>query len=477
MPNIYPVILSGGVGSRLWPLSRDQFPKQLQALNSELTLLQETALRVSSNTHINFETPLIICNEAHRFIVGEQLSAIGVDPRAIIIEPTGRDTAPAAAVSALLLDKEEDALILIMASDHLISKTEAFRLSIASSVPVASSGRLVSLGVEPTFASPSYGYIKRGASISGLGDACGIEGFVEKPEAAKASEFLKSGEYLWNSGIFLFPAELYLSELNKFEPDIVPGCQAALDKGRDDLFFFRLEEEAFLKVPSQSIDRGVMERTTIGAVVPVDIGWADVGSWSALHEKTEKDIHGNSLIGDVKAIDNHGTYVRSESQFTAAIGLKDTIVVVTDDAVLVADKAHDQTVKNLVEDLKAADRKEATSLARVYRPWGWFQTIDEGEQFRVKRIVIKPGAKLSLQKHKHRSEHWVVVRGEALVTRREEEFLLRENESAFIPAGTLHRLANPSDVELHMVEVQSGKHILESDIVRIEDEYGRAEDV
>ena len=477
MPNIHPVILSGGVGSRLWPLSRGQFPKQLQALKSELTLLQETALRVSSNTHIKLEPPVIICNEAHRCVVGEQLSAVGVDPRAIIIEPMGRNTAPAAAVSALLLDDNKDALILILASDHLISKTEAFHLALATSVPVASSGRLVTLGVKPTFASTSYGYIKRGASISGLGGACGLEGFVEKPAAAKASEFLESGKYLWNSGIFLFPAELYLSELNKFEPDIVPGCRAALDRGRDDLFFFRLEEEAFSQVPSQSIDRGVMERTTVGAVVPVDIGWADVGSWSALHAETEKDIHGNSLIGDVKAIDSHGTYVRSETQFTAAIGLKDTIVVVTDDAVLVVDKAHDQTVKNLVEDLKSANRKEVTSQARVYRPWGWFQTIDEGERFRVKRIVIKPAAKLSLQKHAHRSEHWVVVRGEAMVTRGEETFLLRENESAFIPAGTLHRLANPSDVDLYMVEVQSGKHVLESDIVRIEDEYGRVEDV
>ena len=473
--HLYPVILSGGSGSRLWPLSREEFPKQLQPLTSERSLLQETALRLgdAGNSSFSVEAPIVVCNEAHRFIVAEQLRVAGLEPKAVIIEPMGRNTAPAAAVAALVLEKEPDALMLIMPSDHSVRNPEAFRAAVANAVTVAADNHLVTFGIQPTAPATAYGYIKRGSALDG---AFKVDRFVEKPDAAKAAEFLKSGDYFWNGGIFLCPVKLYLSELERNEPGIVPACRAALDHGKTDLFFFRLDQTEFAKVPSQSIDYGVMERTDKAAVVPVDMGWSDVGSWSALHEETAHDAAGNTVLGDVLAIDTSNTYIRSEKQLTAVIGLKDAIVVVTADAVLVADKAHDQQVKQVVERLKAEGRKEATAQARTYRPWGWYQDIDDGHRFRVKRICVKPGAQLSLQKHWHRSEHWVVVTGTAMVTRGTEEFMLRENESTFLSAGTIHRLSNPGHVELHMIEVQSGEYVGEDDIVRITDNYGRAEE-
>ena len=474
--HLYPVILSGGSGSRLWPLSREEFPKQLQPLTSERSLLQETALRLgdAGNSAFSVEAPIVVCNEAHRFIVAEQLRVAGLEPKAVIIEPMGRNTAPAAAVAALLLEKEPDALMLIMPSDHSVRDPQAFREAVATAVPVAHDAHLVTFGIQPTAPATAYGYIKRGGALSD--DAFKVERFVEKPDAAKAAEFLKSGDYFWNGGIFLCPVKLYLSELQRNEPTIVPACRAALEQGKSDLFFFRLDQAEFAKVPSQSIDYGVMERTDKAAVVPVDMGWSDVGSWSALHEETAHDASGNTVLGDVLAVDTANTYIRSEKQLTAVIGLKDAIVVVTADAVLVADKAHDQQVKQVVERLKAEGRKEATAQARTYRPWGWYQDIDDGHRFRVKRICVKPGAQLSLQKHWHRSEHWVVVTGTAMVHRAGEEFMLRENESTFIPAGTVHRLSNPGHVALHMIEVQSGEYVGEDDIVRISDVYGRSDD-
>jgi len=471
---LYPVILSGGSGSRLWPLSREEFPKQLQPLTSERSLLQETALRLGSAQGGNFllQPPIIVCNDAHRFVVAEQLRAVGIEPKAIIIEPQGRNTAPAACVAALLLENEPDALMLVMPSDHSVRNAEAFRAAVAKAVPVARNDHLVTFGIMPTSPATAYGYIKEGDAITDSANA--VARFVEKPDAVTAAGFLRDGGYFWNGGIFMWPVRLYLDELAKNEPLIVPGCRMALSEGQNDLFFFRLDANAFAKVPAQSIDYGVMERTDKAAVVPVDMGWSDVGSWSALHQEAQQDAAGNTTLGDVVAIDTRNTYVRTEKQLTAVIGIKDAIVVVTTDAVLVADKAHDQQVKQIVERLKAQGRSEATAHARTHRPWGWFETMDEGPRFKVKRLCVKPGAKLSLQKHWHRSEHWVVVTGTALVTRGEEDFTLRENESTYIAAGTVHRLANPGQVELHMIEVQSGEYVGEDDIVRIADDYGRS---
>lgn len=472
---LYPVILSGGSGTRLWPLSREEFPKQLQPLTGERSLLQETAQRLgAAMPGLSVQPPIIVCNDAHRFVVAEQLRAIGIEPKAIIIEPQGRNTAPAACVAALLLDKEPDALMLVMPSDHLVRDAGAFRDAVATAAKVAAQQHLVTFGIQPTAPATAYGYIKQGDD---LGDgAHGVARFVEKPDADKAAGFLREGGYYWNGGIFLWPVGLYLKELARSEPEIAPGCRAALDKGQNDLFFFRLDAAAFAQVPSQSIDYGVMEHTDKAAVVPVDMGWSDVGSWSALHDEAPQDAAGNTAIGDVLTIDAKNTYVRTDKQLTAVIGIENAIVVVTADAVLVADKAHDQQVKQVVERLKAAGRSEATAQARTHRPWGWFQTMDEGHRFKVKRLCVKPGAKLSLQKHWHRNEHWVVVTGTALVTCGDKDFTLRENESTYIPAGLQHRLANPGHVELHMVEVQSGEYVGEDDIVRIADDYGREGD-
>ncbi len=472
--HLYPVILSGGSGSRLWPLSREEFPKQLQPLTSERSLLQETALRLNQARRGNFQlqAPIVVCNDAHRFVVAEQLRAVGIEPKAIIIEPQGRNTAPAACVAALLLEAEPDALMLVMPSDHLVRVPEAFFEAVTKAVPVAQSGRLVAFGIRPTAPATAYGYIKQGEALAGAAHA--VARFVEKPDAATAADFVKSGDYYWNGGIFLWPVGLFLDELAACEPQIPPACRVALGQGQNDLFFFRLDAAAFAKVPAQSIDYGVMERTNKAAVVAVDMGWSDVGSWSALHDEAAHDAAGNTIVGDVVALDTHDSYVRTDKQLTAVIGIKNAIVVVTADAVLVADKGHDQKVKQVVERLKAAGRTEATAQARTHRPWGWFQTMDEGHRFKVKRLCVKPGAKLSLQKHWHRSEHWIVVTGVALVTRGDDDFTLRENESTYIAAGTLHRLANPGQAELHMVEVQSGEYVGEDDIVRIADDYGRS---
>jgi mannose-1-phosphate guanylyltransferase/mannose-6-phosphate isomerase len=474
-PRLYPVILSGGSGSRLWPLSREEFPKQLQPLTSERSLLQETALRLGNRVDgIAVAEPIIVCNDAHRFIVAEQLRAAGVEPRAVIIESTGRNTAPAAAVAALLLEDEPDALMLVMPSDHLVRSPDAFRAAVTAAAPVASAGHLVTFGIQPSGPATAYGYIKRGAAL-GHG-AFQVARFVEKPDRATAEKFIADGSYAWNGGIFLWPVKVFLDELSRSEPEIVPRCRAALESGKRDLFFFRLDPQLFAQVPSQSIDYGVMERTALAAVVPVDMGWSDVGSWSALHQESAPDGDGNTLVGDVLTLNTANSYVRSDKQLTAVLGLDNIVVVVTADAVLVADKGHDQQVKSLVDELKRRGRTEATVPARIYRPWGWFQTMDEGHRFKVKRICVKPGAQLSLQKHWHRSEHWVVVSGTAVVVRDGEEFMLRENESTFIAPGCVHRLANPGQVDLHMIEVQSGEYVGEDDIVRIADDYGREGD-
>ena len=471
-PKIFPIILSGGSGSRLWPLSREDFPKQLQALVTDKTLLQETALRLTGDKP-RVEAPIVVCNEAHRFIVDEQLRQVGITPRAIVIEPMGRNTAPAIAAAALLLKDEPDALFLSMASDAMIHKTEAFRAALQAAFPIAASGRLVTFGVRPTYPETGYGYIKRGAAIGGT-SGFDVARFVEKPDAATAAAYLDDGSYDWNASIFLFPVKLFLAELQQFEPKVVEGCEAALAKGKNDLFFFRLDAETFAQVPNRSVDHAVMERTSKAAVVPVDMAWSDVGSWSALQAQTQADSNGNVLVGDVLVIDTKNSYVRSTKQITAVLGGQNLAVVVTADAVLVADKSRDQDVKKIVDQLKAQGRPEATLHSRTYRPWGWFQTMDEGPRFKVKRLCVKPGGQLSLQKHAHRSEHWVVVTGRAWVTCDGEDFFLDENESTFIPAGAVHRLANPWTEELHMIEVQSGSYVGEDDIIRLADNYGRA---
>ena len=462
---LVPVILSGGAGTRLWPLSRELMPKQMLKLTSERTLLQETALRAGGQ-------PIIVCNQEHRFIVAEQMREVGIEPRAIVIEPCGRNTAPAVAVAAHLAADDPQAMLLVMPSDHLVRDTAAFRAAIDKAVPLARSGHLVTFGIRPTEPNTGYGYIQQG---DGLGEGFKVRRFVEKPDRATAESYLAEGTYAWNSGIFLFPAALYLDELRKEAPEMVEGCRAALDQGASDLFFFRLAEDPFAAIKGQSIDYAVMEKTDKAAVVPVDMGWSDIGSWSALWQESEPDRDGNVAIGDVLALGTGGCYLRSDDKLLAAIGVKDLVVVATDDAILVADKAHDQDVKRIVESLKAANRSEASQGSRAWRPWGWFQNLDDGNRFRVKHIQVNPGAKLSLQKHWHRSEHWIVVTGTALVTCGSEVFTLRENESTFIPAGTAHRLENPGKLPLRMIEVQSGEYIGEDDIVRLEDVYGRTE--
>lgn len=460
-PDLIPVILSGGAGTRLWPLSRELRPKQLLPLTGSATLLQDTAGRLGGR-------PIVVCNQEHRFIVAEQLREVGIEPRGIVIEPMGRNTAPAVAVAALL--SEPDSLLLVMPSDHQVRDVAAFRAAVAKAVPLARQGMLVTFGIQPTEPNIGYGYIKRGAA---LGEGFRVDRFVEKPDRATAESYLAGGDYLWNGGIFLFSARAYLAELGRRLPAMVEQCRAALAEGASDLFFFRLAEVPFAGIKGESIDYAVMEHTDKAAVVPVDMGWSDIGSWSALWQESAQDGDGNVLLGDVIATATRDSYVRSEGLLVTTLGVEDLVVVATDDVVLVADKAHDQDVKKIVEGLKAAGRSEASQGTRVYRPWGWFQTIDDGTRFRVKHIQVNPGSKLSLQKHWHRSEHWVVVTGTALVTCGDKTFMVRENESTFIPAGTVHRLENPGRVPLRMIEVQSGEYVGEDDIVRIEDDYGR----
>lgn len=465
MGDLVPVILSGGAGTRLWPLSRELYPKQFLPLVTGRTLLQDTAQRIAGR-------PIVVCNNEHRFIVAEQLREIGVEPRAVVIEPVGRNTAPAVAVAALLLEAEPDALMLVMPSDHSIRDEEGFAQAVERAIPLARSGMLVTFGITPHEPNTGYGYIRTGQPIPG---GFAVDRFVEKPDLETAQGYLAAGDYLWNSGIFLFPAGLYLEELARHHADMVSGCRKALREGATDLFFFRLCPEDFAAITSQSVDYAVMEHTDRAAVVPVDMGWSDIGSWSALWQESDRDADGNALIGDVTALGTRNSYMRTNRQLIAAIGVSDLVVVATDDVVLVADKRHDQQVKQMVEALRAADRPEVSANSRVWRPWGWYQTIDSGARFRVKHIQVNPGAKLSLQKHWHRSEHWVVVTGTAIVSRDGQSFVLRENESTFIPAGITHRLENPGKVPLRLIEVQSGEYVGEDDIVRLEDDYGRSQ--
>jgi mannose-1-phosphate guanylyltransferase/mannose-1-phosphate guanylyltransferase/mannose-6-phosphate isomerase len=472
-PVIHPVILSGGSGTRLWPMSRAQYPKQLLPLISERTLLQEAALRVADKAR--FAAPIIVANDEHRFVVAEQLRLIDVAPRAMVLEPLGRNTAPACCIAALMLaDSEPGALMLVMPSDHAIADLAAFQKAIACAAEAAAKGRLVTFGITASRPETGYGYIKRGKDLPGIKGACEVAGFVEKPDLARAKTYLKSGDYSWNSGIFLFPVATLLTELERLQPDMVAACKEALAKAKHDLDFFRLDRDAFAKAPGNSIDYAVMEHTPHAAVVPVEMGWSDVGTWDALWMVGDQDKAGNVVAGDVIAEDTRNSYLRAESGLLAVLGVEDLVVIATADVVMVTRRDRAQDIKQLVATLERDGRSELAAHPLVHRPWGTYRSIHNGDRVQVKHIVVKPGGILSLQMHHHRAEHWVVVAGTAKVTRGEEEVLLHENESTYIPLGTRHRLENPGKVPLHLIEVQSGSYLGEDDIVRFEDTYGRS---
>ena len=472
-PVIHPVILSGGSGTRLWPMSRAQYPKQLLPLLSERTMLQEAGLRVADRAH--FAAPLVISNDEHRFIVAEQLRLAEVAPAAIILEPVGRNTAPACAVAALTLAATSpEALMLVMPSDHTITDAPAFKAAVARAAAAAATGRLVTFGIAASRPETGYGYIKRGKKLTGAADAFEVAAFVEKPDRAHAESYVADGAYSWNSGIFLFPVKLLLAELERLQPAMLAACRNALATAKRDLDFLRLDRDAFAAAPSNSIDYALMEHTAHAAVVPVEMGWSDVGTWDALWLIGTQDSAGNVTTGDVVAEDTRNSYLRAEAGLLAVLGVENLVVVATSDAVMVAHRDRAQDIKQLVARLERDKRSELLAHPLVHRPWGTYRSIHNGERVQVKHIMVKPGGVLSLQLHHHRAEHWVVVTGTAKVTKGNEELVLHENESTFIPMGTRHRLANPGKIPLHLIEVQSGSYLGEDDIVRFEDTYGRA---
>jgi mannose-1-phosphate guanylyltransferase/mannose-6-phosphate isomerase len=469
---IHPVILSGGAGTRLWPLSRESRPKQLHRLVGQRTLLQQTVLR-----SLGWAPPLIVSSDEHRFQIAEQMREVNVPPRAIVIEPAAKNTAPAAAVAALFLAEEDpSARMLVMPSDHAIHDTDAFRTAVERCAAAVGEDTLACLGVPPTRPHTGYGYVERGTKSLAPGVAS-IARFVEKPDAATAQQFLDSGRFLWNAGIFLFPVAAYLDALAETRPRMLARCKEAVAAARRDLDFVRLAPEPFQAIDGDSIDYAVMEHAKGAVVAELNAGWSDIGAWSSLHDESDSDANGNAVVGDVTAMGCSGSYLRSDTRLLVAIGVEDLVVVAEDDAVLVARKGEDQHVKDAVALLKAQGRKEATENTLSYRPWGTFQTIDQGPRFHVKHIMVKQGETLSLQMHHHRSEHWIVVEGTAEVTRDDDTFLLFENESVFIRAGQRHRLRNPGKLPLRLIEVQSGPYCGEDDIVRFTDEYGRVEPV
>jgi mannose-1-phosphate guanylyltransferase/mannose-6-phosphate isomerase len=470
---IYPVILSGGAGTRLWPLSRAALPKQLLPLVSGQTMLQETVLRLAGKPGV--EAPLVVCGNEHRFMVAEQLREIGIRALDIMLEPLGRNTAPAVAAAAnYLLAHDPEALMLVLPADHVIEQPQAFYAAVEQAAQLAADGALATFGIVPTAPETGYGYIHAAAAVSGAPSARQVDRFVEKPNLETAHGFVASGDYFWNSGMFLFRADTYLAELARFQPAIASAVAEAVRISHRDLDFCRLDEAAFGASPSDSIDYAVMEHTARAVMVPADIGWSDVGSWSALHEVQPRDAQGNAVRGDVYLDGVSNSLVRAEKRMVALIGVQDLVVVETDDAVLVAHRDQVQRVKQVVEHLKQVGRSEHEYHTRVYRPWGSYEGIDMGERFQVKRITVNPGGKLSLQMHHHRAEHWIVVSGTASVTCGDKVTLLTENESTYIPIGMTHRLENPGKLPLHLIEVQSGSYLGEDDIVRFEDVYKRS---
>jgi len=468
---IVPVILSGGSGTRLWPVSRESFPKQLWPLVSNRTMIQETALRARGD---GFAPPIVVCNQEHRFLIAEQLREAGIEGARILLEPVGRNSAPAIAAAAVLVAEENpDAVLWMMAADAAIADLPALHRALASAVAAARLRHIVTFGMRPTGPETGYGYIEIGAPLDGIGGAHAVARFVEKPDAATAERLVADGRHLWNSGMFVFTAGTLLAEMERHAPEVVPAVRDAVARRRADLDFIRLDVEAFTACPSISLDYAVAERTSRAAVVPAALGWSDVGSWAALWELGAKDANGNVVLGDAVLEDAHDCYIRSEGRLSAVIGLRDVALVVTGDAVLAMPRSRAQDVKTIVDRLKAAKRPEATAHNRTYRPWGFYESLIHGDRFQVKRIVVQPGRQLSLQSHYHRAEHWVVVNGTALVTRDKEEMILRENESVYLPLGCVHRLENPGKVPLTLIEVQSGGYLGEDDIVRYQDDYGR----
>ena len=470
MVKIIPVILSGGSGTRLWPLSRDSLPKQLLKLDGEFSLLQNTVKRTINEA---FSPPILICNDEHRFMVAEQLRELEIDPSAIILEPIGRNTAPAAAIAAFLVsERNANALVMVLPSDHVVANQTDFVEAAKLAGGIATDGRLVTFGVTPTKPETGYGYIKRGAMIEDERFYT-VDAFVEKPNKATAKKYIEKGIYYWNSGMFLFSPQTYINELKKYEPSLYIACETVYNNVLRDQDFIRLPKPEFAKVPSNSIDYAVMERTNHAVLMPVDLGWNDIGSWSALWDLNDKDHLQNVIQGSVIVNKVQDSYIYSQGPLVAVSELEKVIVVATDDALLVADMHHAQEVKVVVEKLKSLGRSEYQSHTMVYRPWGWYQTIGLGLRYQVKQICLKPGAAISLQLHHHRAEHWIVVEGLARITRNNEIIELHVNESTYIPLGATHRLENPGKDLLRIIEVQSGSYLGEDDIVRLEDNYGR----
>lgn len=469
-----PVVLAGGSGSRLWPKSRAALPKQFLRLTSNLTMLQDTVARLDGTKS---EKPIVICNDSHRFLVAEQLRQQNVQHGGILLEPMGRNTAPAIALAALHASLNgEDPTLLVLAADHLINDKEAFHKAIAQAEVLAEQGKLVTFGIVPDSAHTGYGYIKSGEKIAQADVGFDVAEFVEKPDLVTAQQYVDSGNYFWNSGMFLFKASRYLQELEKYAPDMLDICKRAIATEAPDLEFVRVDSDIFATCPDDSIDYAVMEKTDSAAVVPLDAGWSDVGSWSSLWETAKnKDENQNVIIGDAILDDVHNSYINAEQRLISVVGLDNVVVVETKDAVLVAHKDKVQNIKNVVNKLKADKRPEFEFHREVYRPWGSYDSIDNGERFQVKRIMVKPGEKLSVQMHHHRAEHWIVVAGTAKVTNGSETLLLCENQSTYIPVGVIHALENPGKIPLELIEVQSGTYLGEDDIVRFSDRYGRVE--
>jgi mannose-1-phosphate guanylyltransferase/mannose-6-phosphate isomerase len=478
---LFPIIMAGGIGTRLWPLSRSNYPKQFIPLCGEHSMLQETLLRLKGFVH---QPPMVICNEDNRFITAEQIKQLDSEPSLkhtqILLEPVGRNTAPAIALAALTaVAKGDDPLLLVLAADHVIENVSAFYAAVATAECLAETGKLVTFGIKADHPETGYGYIRRGAAVISAESAGSpdesydVAAFVEKPDAATAQSYLASGEYYWNSGMFLFKASRYLAELKLHRPDIYRACEKAVSELTADLDFIRIHKEAFLACPDDSIDYAVMEKTKDAVVVPLDAGWNDVGGFAALWQVAAKDKSNNVLRGEVFSYNSHDLYVHSDDKMVATVGVNDLVIVNTKDAILVAHKDCTQDVKHIVNQLKAAERTEVNFHREVYRPWGKYDSVDNGQRFQVKRITVKPGAKLSVQMHHHRAEHWIVVSGTALVTIDGKDQYLSENQSVYIPITAVHALENPGKVPLELIEVQSGSYLGEDDIVRFSDKYGR----